>query len=320
MRSCGRQSRSSRALGSARRRLARCRVRRGQRSVVGGGIAARSSGSDPPLRPPADRAGRPKLPPRAVSSAFCLHSAAKLLLHRLVEQIAVTVEIVVVLEVPIGGPGLLAALAVDLAFIIAELGQALLRPRYGFDLLRRRRGLWRPRRHGIGISDRSDRLARRRKLPLSRFMPLAQTQAPRLADQRSSSPHEAAALHRACATGRVSGCDWALGGRTGGAPCAVLARRSRQVSAFDAQDRATKPETTTTSPKTRPLTVPNLPAMGFLNAPPRARYANVAHTSIHFAAGAKAGRDRRQNHAYSRFPADRRYPLGSNRRYRPRSG
>ena len=142
--------------------------------------------------------------------------------------------------------------------------------------------------------------------PLSRLSPVAQMQAPRLADQRSSSPHEAAAASSRMRTGRVSGCDWVLGRRTGDAACAVLARRSRQGSAFDAQDRATKPETTTTSPSTRPCTVPNLPAMGFLNAPPRARYANVAHTSIHFACGAKAGRDRRQITAHQGVGPQRR--------------
>ena len=65
----------------------------------------------------------------------------ELLPHGLGEQIAVTAKPVVVLEVPIGGPGLAAALAVDRTFIIAELGEAGLHMGDGFDLFGRRRFL-----------------------------------------------------------------------------------------------------------------------------------------------------------------------------------
>src|SRR4029078_7294254 len=65
----------------------------------------------------------------------------ELMPHRLGEEIAVTAKPMVVLEVPIGGPGLAAALAVDRTFIIAELGQAGLHMGDGFDLFGRRRFL-----------------------------------------------------------------------------------------------------------------------------------------------------------------------------------
>src|SRR4029078_2953633 len=65
----------------------------------------------------------------------------ELMPHRLGEEIAVTAKPMVVLEVPIGGPGLAAALAVDRTFIIAELGEAGLHMGDRVDLFGRRRFL-----------------------------------------------------------------------------------------------------------------------------------------------------------------------------------
>ena len=61
--------------------------------------------------------------------------------HLLGEQIAVSAKSVVVLEVPISGPGLAAALAVHRTLVIAELGEAGLHMGDGFDLFGRRRFL-----------------------------------------------------------------------------------------------------------------------------------------------------------------------------------
>ena len=50
----------------------------------------------------------------------------KFLLHGIGQEITVARQVVVVLEVPIGRPSLLAPLTVNRAFVIAQLGQAAL--------------------------------------------------------------------------------------------------------------------------------------------------------------------------------------------------
>ena len=82
-----------------------------------------------------------RLPGRRLDRGGLDAELVELLPHRLGEEIAVTAKPMVVLEVPIGGPGLAAALAVDRAFIIAELGEAGLHMGDGFDLFGRRRFL-----------------------------------------------------------------------------------------------------------------------------------------------------------------------------------